>query len=218
MSENRESMSKPPGMTDLQWRFLNEFVIDFNASAAAKRAGIQKNPGKRGWDLAKSVNVRRALKELLEERNELWENSHSRVVQEALNLAMSNVKDFVEWDDRGVTLIASSKLTRDETASIMSVEQIPTEYGTKIKVKREPKSKALELLMRNLGLLDLHPGDESNRGAFAKWAEEQRGMAEEEAEREQLKREIAELREQLGKLREEQKERNDDDRKEEAGE
>lgn len=214
MAEKPQKPTKQPtndfGLTDLQWRFVNEFVVDFNGTKAAKRAGIQKSCDVRACQFLRLRKVRDAIQSLLEERNTRWENTHSRVIQEAMALAYSNMLDYAEWSNQGVKLTPSDKLSRAAGASIMSIEQVDTEQGRRIKIKREPKSKAVELLMRNLGILDPVGGEDNNRGVFAKWAEEQRAMANEETEREQLRREIAELKEQLGKLQAERGERNGD--------
>lgn len=208
MGERPEKPTNDYGLTDSDWRFVNEYVIDFSPSKAAKRAGMTEATAKRAYLLTRRPEIRKAINDLLEERSALWECTHARVIQEAMSIAFSNIKDFVKWDNQGVRLVPSDKLSRAIAAGILEVKQIDTKDGRQIKIKRETKTKAIELLMRNLGILDPVGGEESNRGIFAKWAEEQRLMALEETEREQLRHQIAELREQLAKLQKERGERN----------
>lgn len=205
MNEIPQKPTNDQGMTDLEWKFVNEYLIDFNGTAAAKRAGVEKYHSQRASELLKRPRVRELITVLLEERNQRWECTRERVIQELVAVAFSNIKDYCSWSNQGVRLFESDDLTRDQAASIIEVKQTDTERGRHIAIKREPKSKVLELLMKHLGLID-PVGDDSNRGAFAKWADEQRKLAEEDSERESLQKEIAELREQVAAMKRERRE------------
>ncbi len=73
-------------MTNKQKRFVDEYLIDLNATAAAGRAGY-KDPNK-GRQLVTKGNVAQAIAERLKERQQRTEVSQDWVIEKLKDLAV----------------------------------------------------------------------------------------------------------------------------------
>jgi phage terminase small subunit len=95
---NRKTLKNP---TKSQWLFIKEYMIDLNASEAAKRAGYSEaNAGKVGPHLANLPHVRATIERLMEERTYKVEITQQRVLHELALLAFSDVNHY-DIDDNG---------------------------------------------------------------------------------------------------------------------
>ena len=80
-------MSKTKKLTAKQRRFVEEFLLDLNATAAAKRAGYSdKTAGQQGHRLLKNVEIQRQLTEAAEKRSERVGISAEWVLQQAVEV------------------------------------------------------------------------------------------------------------------------------------
>lgn len=139
-----------------QTRFVEEYIIDLNATQAAIRAGYSKKTAQvQSARLLSNVMVRAVLSQKMEKRSEKTEISSERVLLELSRLAFLDVrkayrkdgslKAITEMDDDTVAAIAGF----DVTESVSSGEVT----GVLKKIKLSDKSRALELIMRHLGML-----------------------------------------------------------------
>ena len=139
-----------------QTRFVEEYIIDLNATQAAIRAGYSKKTAQvQSARLLSNVMVRAVLSQKMEKRAEKTEISSERVLLELSRLAFLDVrkayrkdgslKAITEMDDDTVAAIAGF----DVTESVSSGEVT----GVLKKIKLSDKSRALELIMRHLGML-----------------------------------------------------------------
>jgi phage terminase small subunit len=138
-------------MTPKQERFVQEYLIDLNATRAAIRAGYSgRTANEQGaQNLAKLSNEIAAA---LAERSEKTKITAGRVLKELATLAFTDFRKAVSWGPDGVTLLPSDELGDDEAAIIAEVTETRSETGGSIKAKRYDKLKALELLGRHLGM------------------------------------------------------------------
>lgn len=140
-------------LTDKQQKFVEEYLIDLNATQAAIRAGYSvNNADKIGSELLGKTRVAEAVSISMAERSRRTGISADRIINELAKIAFVNPADIINFDEATIKDTA----TKDDTATINSVKVkiIPTEEGniTEREVKLYDKTKALELLGRHLGM------------------------------------------------------------------
>ncbi|MDR0648418.1 MAG: terminase small subunit [Synergistaceae bacterium] len=134
-------------------RFVEEYLVDLNATQAAVRAGYSvKRADQSGKQLLSFIEVQNAINAALAERSEKTKITADRVLKELATLAFTDFRKAVAWGPDGVTLLPSGELGDDEAAIIAEVTETRSETGGSIKAKRYDKLKALELLGRHLGM------------------------------------------------------------------
>jgi phage terminase small subunit len=138
-------------MTPKQRRFIEEYLVDLNATQAAIRAGYsEKTAYAAGQRLLKKVEAEIAA--ALAERSARTGVTADRVVMELARAAFADPRAVFSWGPGGVTLRDSSELTDDEAAIVAEVSETRSETGGSIKAKLCDKIRALELLGRHLGM------------------------------------------------------------------
>lgn len=140
-------------MTKKQKRFVEEYLIDLNATQAAIRAGYSpKTANEQGARLLAKVSIQAAVSKAQAERSRRTGINQDRVLLELAKVAFLNPVDVIDMD--GATI--RGEANRDDTACIASVKvkTIPTDDGqiTEREVKTYDKLKALELLGKHLGM------------------------------------------------------------------
>ena len=142
-------------MTKKQKQFVEEYLIDLNATQAAIRAGYSPDTAQQmgSENLSKPV-IKNAIDKAMADRSRRTGINQDRVIREIAKLAFLNSVDVINMDEATV----KGEANRDDTACIASVKVkvIPTEGGniTEREVKTYDKLKALELLGRHLGILN----------------------------------------------------------------
>lgn len=140
-------------MTKKQKRFVEEYLIDLNATQAAIRAGYSPDTAQQmgSENLSKPV-IKNAIDKGIAERSRRTGINQDRVIQEIAKLAFLNPIDVIDMDEATI----KGEANRDDTACIASVKVkvIPGEDGniTEREVKTYDKLKALELLGKHLGM------------------------------------------------------------------
>jgi phage terminase small subunit len=138
-------------LTPKRQRFIEEYMIDLNATQAAIRAGYkEKTAYSIGQALLKILEAE--ITRALAERSKRTEVTADRVVRELARIAFTDTRQIFMWGPDGVTLRPSDELTDDEAAIVAEVSETKSETGGSIKVKRFDKLKALELLGKHLGM------------------------------------------------------------------
>lgn len=142
-------------MTKKQKRFVEEYLIDLNATQAAIRAGYSPDSARDiGCENLTKPNIKAVIDRAMAERSRRTGINQDRVIQEIAKLAFLNPVDVIDMDEATVR----GEAHRDDTACIASVKvkNIPTDDGaiTEREVKTYDKLKALELLGRHLGMFN----------------------------------------------------------------
>lgn len=137
-------------LTDKQKRFVDEYMVDLNATAAARRAGY-KDPNI-GRQLITKNNVSAEIQKRQAKLRGRLEITQDRVVTELARIAFADRGAFARVTDDGsrVTLTDTDRLTEDQRAALAGVKE--TKYG--IEVSTYDKVRALELLGKHLGMFD----------------------------------------------------------------
>ena len=137
-------------MTKKQKRFVEEYLIDLNATQAAIRAGYSPDSAKEiGSENLTKPNIAKAVDQAIAERSKRTGVNADRVVRELAKIAFVNAGEVVDFD----TALLMDKISDDDMAAIQSVK-VKTfgEDGIEREVKLADKLKALELLGKHLGL------------------------------------------------------------------
>ncbi len=140
-------------LTEKQRRFVDEYLIDLNATQAAIRAGYSvKTANEQGARLLANVSIQSEISRNMAERSRRTGVNQDRVVMELAKIAFVNAADVIDSDD--ATIKAGA--TADDTAAIQSVKVkvIPTKEGEGVEreIRLNDKLKALELLGKHLGM------------------------------------------------------------------
>lgn len=169
-------------LTDKQKRFVNEYLIDLNATQAAIRSGYSSKTAYRiGAELLQKTSVQEALQRRQKDREARTEVTQDKIVNALAKIAFSDPRKVMTWGPNGVVLKDSSSLTDDEAA--MVAEAAETVNG--VRLKTNDRMKALELLGKHLGMFTdkiEHSGSIANPYASLTEEELKRLAAEDEQE------------------------------------
>lgn len=140
-------------MTKKQKRFVDEYLIDLNATQAAIRAGYKAKNGQRaseiGHELLQKTPVSEAISEAIAERSKRTGINADRVLLELARIAFVNADDVINAKDATLKEDAS----RDDLAAIQSVKvKSFGEDGIEREIKLADKLKALDMLGRHLAM------------------------------------------------------------------
>lgn len=137
-------------MTKKQKLFVEEYLLDLNATQAAIRAGYSpETAGAIGAENLKKPQIQKAVARAMAERSRRTGVNAERVVRELAKVAFANAGDLI--DSRDATLKADA--ASDDLAAIQSIKvKDMGDMGIEREVRLADKLKALELLGRHLGM------------------------------------------------------------------
>ena len=158
----------PNKLTTKQRRFVEEYLVDGNASQAAVRAGYSERTARQqGYRLLTKVYIAVAIAAAQEERSKRTEVTADRVVEELARIAFADIRNLFVWDEEQAAYVPSQDLSDDAAAGVSSVKAKTTHYNGKngdgdrteilVELKTYDKLKALELLAKHLGLFQENP-------------------------------------------------------------
>lgn len=153
-------MKLPP----MQDRFVDEWLIDFNGTQAAIRAGYSERSARSiAGRLLTKDNIQREISRRQKDLQRRTEVSQERVVKELARVAFADATDYVQVETRTVekndgtelsyqtvTLTETAELSADQRAAIAGIKQ----GANGVEVKLHDKIKALELLGRHIGMFN----------------------------------------------------------------
>lgn len=138
-------------LTEKQQKFVDEYLVDLNATQAAIRAGYSvKTAEQMGYKLVHKSSVSEVIKKEQAKLSKRTGISQERILRELAKIGFSNLKEYVAWDADGIHLKDSAEV---DGAVLQSVTEtyLPS-GGVKTEVKAHDKAKALELLGKHLGM------------------------------------------------------------------
>lgn len=146
-------------LTPKQKRFVEEYLIDLNATQASIRAGYSKKYADRqAHELLEKTRVVAAIRAKIEERSKRIEITQDMVLKELFSTLTGTMGDVAEWTANAVTLIPKNELSEKGIKIIKKVKSYTRtgEFGidTQVEVEIQDKLKAIELCMRHLGMLN----------------------------------------------------------------
>lgn len=143
---------EPGKMTKMQELFVQEYLIDLNATQAAIRAGYSPATAQQiGSELLTKPHVKKAVARAMAVRSRRIGVTADRVVMELAKVAFVNPADVINF--REGTLKNGAEA--DDVAAVQSVKvKHFGEDGVEREIKLADKLKALELLGRHLGMFN----------------------------------------------------------------
>ncbi|WP_182425738.1 terminase small subunit [Dielma fastidiosa] len=139
-------------LTDKQKKFVEEYLIDLNATQAAIRAGYSvKDAKEQGYENLTKPHIKEAISKAIAERSRRTGISQDRVVNELAKIAFVNMLDVVDEEGK-----IRSTASEDDLACIESIKHKESSSingdSTEREIKIASKLKALELLGKHLGM------------------------------------------------------------------
>lgn len=139
-------------LTKKQKLFIDEYLIDLNATQAAIRAGYSvKTANEQGSQLLAKLSIQQAIAEKMAERSRRTGVNQDRVVLELAKIAFVKLTDII--DEKGKI---KDTATEDDLACLEGYKykysDTDSGYSVEREVKLSSKMKALELLGKHLGM------------------------------------------------------------------
>jgi len=162
--QNYEAGGGVAKLTPKQQLFVEEYLIDLNATQAAIRAGYSpQTANEQGPRLLVNVSISTAIAKAMAVRSRRTGVSQERVLVELAKIAFLNPADVIDFDSASIVDGAD----RDDTAAIASVKvkTIPVQDGVikEREIKFNDKIKALELIGKHLKMWDKTADSESEK-------------------------------------------------------
>lgn len=149
-------------LTAKEARFVEEYLIDLNATAAAERAGYSARSSTQiGYELLQRNRVAEAIQEAKARRSERTEITADRVLEELRRIALADIRRLFTWDEERTCFVPSRELTEEDAAAVASVKAETThstsrdgtrETNIKLELKMHDKLGALREIGKHLGI------------------------------------------------------------------
>lgn len=148
-------------MNDKQRRFVAEYLIDLNATEAAKRAGYSaRSAYSTAERMLRKAEIQEAIQEAQAKRQIRTNITADRVLQELARIGMSDVRrlftdsggliDPKDWDDDAAAAVASIEVISRGTGEKDADGATKVEHVHKVKLW--DKNSALEKIAKHLGM------------------------------------------------------------------
>ncbi len=159
---------KKEPLTPKQKRFCVEYIVDFDGTKAAVRAGYSpKTAAAQASRLLKNVNVQIEIKRLIAKIDEKCEIKTEELLSDLKEISKTDIKELLTWDTKLVK-IGVDKTTGEDIYDYRPVVQIkdPSEVNGKLisevslsprgvlTIKTHNKLDAIDKLMRHKGLFE----------------------------------------------------------------
>lgn len=136
-------------MTRKQKLFIEEYLIDLNATQAAIRAGYSPDTAYSiGQENLKKPEIKARIDKAMAKRSRRTGVSADRVLMELAKIGFANIDDLVDLKTGQI----KDEASQDDLSCIQSVKVKLTEWGTEREVKMYDKKSALVDLGRHLGM------------------------------------------------------------------
>jgi len=143
------------GLSARQSKFIDEYMIDLNATQAAIRAGYSpKYADRQAHLLMKDDRISGAIKRAIAEQSKRTGIIADRILQELAKIAFADVSNIINLDEGEIR----RGIHADVTAAIQTIRnrRVPSDGKTVVEkeIRLYDKTKALEMLARHLGLFN----------------------------------------------------------------
>jgi phage terminase small subunit len=142
-------------LTPRQRRFVEEYLIDLDARAAARRAGFSSGSQNYPSRLMRNPAIARAIAQAMAERAQRTGITRERVLAEYARIAFVDLTHLADWDADGAVLLDAALISEDAAAAIAAIRELPSADDASgepppLKVSVFDKMRALEALARLL--------------------------------------------------------------------
>jgi phage terminase small subunit len=137
-------------MNERENRFVVEYLVDLNASAAALRAGFGgKRPGWHAHKLLRRPDIAAAVAQGEAERAESRRVTVDRVLAEYARIGFADMREFVDWGPDRFRLRDNNLLAARHGGAVKHVD--PPGNGKAGSIRLHDKHAALTVLARHTG-------------------------------------------------------------------
>lgn len=138
-------------LTGKQQRFVEEYLVDLNATQAAVRAGYSPKTAEAiGYENLRKPQIREAIEQARAERSERTEITQDMVLRELAAIGFARATDYVQIRDGCVVLTETDALSVDQKRAVASIRE--GKHG--IEVRLHDKVRALEKIGEHLGMFE----------------------------------------------------------------
>ena len=142
-------------LTPKQERFVDEYLVDLNAAAAARRAGYSEKTAEAiGYENLRKPQIMDAIQKRQGDLQDKLEITQERVIKELAKVAFANGTIYAQVAGGGVILTETAHLTENQKAAVSGIKE--GKFG--VEVSTYDKVKALELLGKHLGIFNSGAG------------------------------------------------------------
>ena len=136
-------------LTDKQKRFVEEYLVDLNATQAAIRAGYKEKTARSiGQENLTKPDIQEAIQAAMDERSKRTGITQDRVLQELAAIGFSKATDFAQIRGGAVRLTETDDLADEQKRAVAGIKE--GKYG--IELKLHDKIHALHLIGQHLGM------------------------------------------------------------------
>ena len=148
-------------MTKKQKRFVEEYLIDLNATQAAIRAGYKPDSAYAvGSENLRKPEIKAAVDRAMAERSKRTGINQDRILQELARIGFVRITDIVDQKTGEI----KEGVSDDDLACIQSIKVKPGEFGTERETKLYDKKSVLIELGKHLGMFTGNAGTGQDEG------------------------------------------------------
>lgn len=140
-------------LTNRQKRFVQEYLLDLNATQAAIRAGYSENTAQeQSSRLLSNVMIKAGIARMRKEAENRTKVRLDLIIQEYARFAFAGLSKFIRIDQAGQPILDLSRCTPEDLDLLAELRVDGDGRIRRIKIKQLDKLKALEALGKHLGL------------------------------------------------------------------
>jgi phage terminase small subunit len=156
-------------LSPFRQRFIEEYLVDLNGTAAYKRAGgAEKGATAAASRMLTVVNVQQAIAEAKAKRSEKLEITADMWLRELWIIGHSNIENYMKIDEGGLIIAKTfEEMPENASRALEAIEENRTIkesadgkdsniINAKVKFKVHSKIEALKLIGQHLGFLQDH--------------------------------------------------------------
>lgn len=160
---------KSAELTGKQKRFVEEYLLDINATKAAIRAGYSAKTAEAiGWENLRKPEIQAAIQAAMQQRSERTQIDQDWVLKRLAVIADADIKNVASWGATGVSFKDSDELEWGAAYGIKKVKEHKVFRQSngpdpdmivdqKLELEQHDKLKALELIAKHLGMFTEKP-------------------------------------------------------------
>ncbi len=140
-----------PKLTPKQARFVNEYLVDLNATQAAIRAGYKpKAAAQTAAENLRKPQIQQAIQEAREDQEARTQITADRVLRELAEIAFADAGDYQTVEGDELVLRDSEQIPEAKRRAIQGYRR--GKFGPEVVLA--DKIKALELIGKHLGMFE----------------------------------------------------------------
>jgi phage terminase small subunit len=134
-----------------QQRFVEEFLVDLNATQAAIRSGYSPASARlQGHRMITDDNIQNAIQLAMDERSQRTRITADRVLEELALIGFANMADYLGKNEDGLLTVDLSEMTREQAAAVRDVRIETRGDGQSIHFRMSDKLHALIAMNKHL--------------------------------------------------------------------